>query len=91
MGPQAYMLKANEELFEKTLVPLVEDILKYIQSRSSVPIHHSCVCTVQHTHTLHRKGGGIGDTNIRKMAYFESFVDDSYKASVQYLLPSFGH
>ncbi|CAI8049167.1 Major vault protein [Geodia barretti] len=53
LGPQAYMLKANEELFEKTLVPLVEDILK--------------------------KGGGIGDTNIRKMAYFESFVDDSYK------------
>ena len=30
MGPQAYLLKANEELFEKTLIPLVEDILKYV-------------------------------------------------------------
>ena len=29
MGPQAYLLKANEELYQKTLMPLVEDILKY--------------------------------------------------------------
>lgn len=35
---------------------------------------------------FHRKGGGIGDSNIRKMAYFESFVDDTYKASVHYLI-----
>ena len=33
MGPQAYLLKANEESFEKTLIPLVEDILKYIMLR----------------------------------------------------------
>ncbi|CAI8049170.1 Major vault protein, partial [Geodia barretti] len=47
LGPQAYMLKANEELFEKTLVPLVEDILKYR------PRHLSVYSSVYHTtHTL---------------------------------------
>ncbi len=30
MGPQAYMLQANEELYEKELMPLVEDILKWV-------------------------------------------------------------
>lgn len=40
MGPQAYMLKANEELFEKTLIPLVEDILKYGSCHLSL---YSCV------------------------------------------------
>ena len=30
MGPQAYLLKANEELYQKTLMPLVEDVLKYV-------------------------------------------------------------
>lgn len=30
MGPQAYLLKANEELYQKTLMPLMEDILKYV-------------------------------------------------------------
>lgn len=28
MGPQAYLLQANEELYEKDLTPLVEDLLK---------------------------------------------------------------
>ncbi len=27
-GPQAYMLQANEELYEKELTPLVEDLLR---------------------------------------------------------------
>lgn len=49
MGPQSYMLQANEELYQKELTPLVEELLK--------------------------KGGGIGDANIRKMSYFESSVD----------------
>ena len=30
MGPQAYMVHANEELFEKELTPLVEDVLKSV-------------------------------------------------------------
>lgn len=29
MGPQAYLLQANEELYEKDLTPLVEDLLKW--------------------------------------------------------------
>ena len=28
MGPQSYMLQANEELYEKSLTPLVEDLLR---------------------------------------------------------------
>lgn len=28
MGPQSYMLQANEELYAKELEPLVEDLLK---------------------------------------------------------------
>ena len=28
MGPQSYMLQANEDFYEKTLTPLVEDLLK---------------------------------------------------------------
>ena len=30
MGPQSYMIQANEELYEKQLTALVEDLLKYI-------------------------------------------------------------
>lgn len=29
-GPQAYMLQANEELYEKELTPLVEDLLRWV-------------------------------------------------------------
>ena len=29
-GPQAYMLQANEELYEKELAPLVEELLRYV-------------------------------------------------------------
>ena len=44
-------MKANEELFEKTLVPLVEDILKYR------PRHLSVYSSVYHTtHTLAQEG-----------------------------------
>ena len=28
MGPQAYLMKANEELYQKNLLPLVEEVLK---------------------------------------------------------------
>ena len=28
MGPQSYMIQANEELYSKELEPLVDDILK---------------------------------------------------------------
>ena len=45
------MLKANEELFEKTLVPLVEDILKYRTCHLSV---YSSVYRT--THTLPQEG-----------------------------------
>lgn len=30
LGPQSYMLKANEEPYAKHLQPLVEDLLKYV-------------------------------------------------------------
>ena len=30
MGPQAYLLQAFEELYEKPLTPLVEEILRWV-------------------------------------------------------------
>ena len=29
MGPKSYMLKAYEELWEKELTPIIEDLLRY--------------------------------------------------------------
>ncbi len=36
--------------------------------------------------TPYRHGGGIGDPNIRKMAYFEGSVDPAYAGSKVRLL-----
>jgi len=38
-GPQAYMLKANEELYEKALTPLVEDLLKCVVKYTCIIIY----------------------------------------------------
>ncbi|XP_065828200.1 major vault protein-like [Oscarella lobularis] len=51
MGPQSYLLKEHEQLFEKKLPDDVEEML--------------------------RRGGAIGDDDIRKVAYFESSIDPS--------------
>ena len=34
MGPQSYMLQADEELYPKELDPLADDLLKYVRSHS---------------------------------------------------------
>ncbi len=39
LGPQAYMLQATEELYEKELMPLVEDLL-----RSAISVYIPSVC-----------------------------------------------
>lgn len=47
-GPQAYMLQANEELYEKELTPLVEDLLRCVcvcVSFTMAPIHILAVVT----------------------------------------------
>ena len=83
MGPQSYMLKANEELYEKSLTPLVEDLLRYSPSLppplSSLSLSLSLSYLIASVWCRH--GGGIGDTSIRKMSYFEGSIDPMYKVS----------
>ncbi|XP_071792973.1 major vault protein-like [Asterias amurensis] len=52
MGPDSYLLTADEQLWEKDLPPLVVKILQ--------------------------NGGGYGEGDIRKLAYFESSIDADY-------------
>ncbi|XP_041368354.1 major vault protein-like [Gigantopelta aegis] len=49
LGPRAYMLTADEELWEKPLRPIEEELL--------------------------RAGGGIGEGDIRKLAYFAQSIN----------------
>ncbi len=46
LGPQSYMIKANEEMYAKHLEPLVEDLLKYVSMLqcTSVSVFVQFVC-----------------------------------------------
>ena len=75
MGPQSYMLKVNETLYEKELTPLAEELLKYASIK--VLTHHpSHITHTQKKKKKKRTGGGKGgEEDIRKVAYFSSYAD----------------
>ena len=47
-GPQAYMIQANEELYEKELTPLVEDLLRY----TTITLCYLVVCVWSVAHCV---------------------------------------
>lgn len=69
MGPQSFLLGVEEILYEKELSATVENLLKLFHFLQYLESLYLSVIIVN------RKGGGDGDDDIRKIAYFASYAD----------------